>query len=144
MAPFVSLIHGVDSDRLLVEINKQAKKNDRIIPCLLQFHIAEEESKFGFSEDEILELINNDFFESLENISIDGVMGMATNTDNSDQVAKEFSSLKSSFDKLKENFDDSFRVISMGMSGDYELAIENGSNMVRIGSSIFGKRNYQK
>lgn len=144
MAPFVSLIHGVDSERLLSEINKQAKKNERVISCLLQFHIAEEESKFGFDMDEINSLISQDFFKTLENVEISGVMGMATNTDNSNQVAKEFSGLKSSFDSLKEYFGESFNTISMGMSGDYELAIENGSNMVRIGSSIFGKRNYQK
>lgn len=142
IAPFVSLIHGVDSFRLLQEINKQAAKQDRIIPCLLQFHIAEESTKFGLSLEEIKELIQSNAFADLNNISIHGVMGMATFTDNQDQVAKEFQTLKSIFDKISTDFSSDFKTISMGMSGDYELAIENGSNMVRVGSSIFGSRNY--
>jgi hypothetical protein len=142
MAPFVNLIHGVDSLKLLKEINKQALKNDRIIDCLLQMHIAEEETKFGLDEtelDEILVFIKN---EEFKNIRIAGYMGMATFTENQDQIKKEFLNLKSLFDKhqtLKtENFQ--LNILSMGMSGDYELAIDCGSNMVRIGSSIFGAR----
>lgn len=144
IAPFVSLIHGVDSFRLLQEINKQGAKHDRVIPCLLQFHIAEESTKFGLSLEEIKELIQSNAFADLNNISIHGVMGMATFTDNQDQVAKEFQTLKSIFDKISSDFSSDFQTISMGMSGDYELAIENGSNMVRVGSSIFGARNYAK
>lgn len=144
ITPFVSLIHGVDSERLLREINKQAAKNDRIVNCLLQFHIAKEETKFGFSREEILELISTGVFNELKNICIKGVMGMATNTDNQDEVAKEFSSLSSLANELQAHFGDDFKTVSMGMSGDYSLAIDNGSNMVRVGSSIFGHRNYQK
>lgn len=144
ITPFVSLIHGVDSERLLREINKQAAKNDRIVNCLLQFHIAKEETKFGFSREEILELISTGVFNELKNICIKGVMGMATNTDNQDEVSKEFSSLSSLANELQAHFGDDFKTVSMGMSGDYSLAIENGSNMVRVGSSIFGHRNYQK
>ena len=141
ITPFVSLIHGVDSERLLREINKQAAKNDRIVNCLLQFHIAKEETKFGFSREEILELISTGVFNELKNICIKGVMGMATNTDNQDEVAKEFSSLSSLANELQAHFGDDFKTVSMGMSCDYSLAIENGSNMVRVGSSIFGERN---
>lgn len=141
ITPFVSLIHGVDSERLLREINKQAAKNSRIVNCLLQFHIAEEETKFGFSHEEVSLLIQNDVFKELENVNIKGVMGMATNTDNQEQIAKEFSSLKTVANKLQTHFGNDFDTVSMGMSGDYSLAIENGSNMVRVGSSIFGERN---
>ena len=144
MAPFVSLIHGVDSLKLLEEINKQAKKNNRIIDCLLQIYIAEEETKFGLDEDEldeILHFVQNDKNE-MKNIRIVGLMGMATFTDNQNQIKKEFTHLKSIFDKLQFRKDAINRVstISMGMSGDYQLAIECGSTMVRIGSSIFGGR----
>lgn len=142
MAPFVSLIHGVDSLKLLKEINKQALKENRIIDCLLQIHIAEEETKFGLDEielDEILKHIQNDNFK---NIKVVGLMGMATFTENQDQIKKEFLHLKSVFDTHKslktENFE--LTTLSMGMSGDYQLAIECGSTMVRIGSSIFGTR----
>ncbi len=144
MAPFVSLIHGVDSLKLLEEINKQAKKNNRIIDCLLQIYIAEEESKFGLDEEELAGIIrfitqNNEIYK---NIRIVGLMGMATFTDNQNQVKKEFTHLKSIFDKLQplntENCQ--LNTVSMGMSGDYQLAIECGSTMVRIGSSIFGGR----
>lgn len=142
MAPFVSLIHGVDSLKLLKEINKQALKENRIIDCLLQMHIAEEETKFGLDEielDEILKHIQNDKFK---NIKIIGLMGMATFTENQDQIKKEFLHLKSVLDTHKslktENFE--LTTLSMGMSGDYQLAIECGSTMVRIGSSIFGTR----
>ncbi|MCU4157379.1 YggS family pyridoxal phosphate-dependent enzyme [Carboxylicivirga sp. A043] len=145
IAPFVSLIHGVDSEKLLKTINKEGKKNDRKIPCLLQVHIAEEETKFGFSESELLTMLNDELLSTLEFVEIKGVMGMATYTDNTDQIRKEFASLKQTFDKLKKSVfasNDNFTEISMGMSGDYLLAIEEGSTMVRVGSSIFGARNY--
>ena len=143
MAQFVSLIHGIDSLKLLEEINKQAKKNNRIIDCLLQIYIAEEETKFGLDEkelDEILHFVQNDK-EGMKNIRIVGLMGMATFTDNQDQIKKEFLHLKSIFDELcsKDAINRVF-TLSMGMSGDYKLAIECGSTMVRIGSSIFGER----
>ncbi|MCA0959398.1 YggS family pyridoxal phosphate-dependent enzyme [Muricauda ruestringensis] len=141
MAEFVSLIHGVDSPRLLKEINKQAKKHDRVIPCLLQIHIAEEDTKFGLDKNELDQLINSEEFKTMENIKIVGLMGMATFTDDKKQVSKEFALLKSLFDDLKTELPD-IGILSMGMSGDYQLAIKEGSNMVRIGSSIFGARNY--
>jgi len=141
MAEFVSLIHGVDSPRLLKEINKQAKKHDRVIPCLLQIHIAEEDTKFGLDKAELEELIESDTFKAMENIKIVGLMGMATFTDDTDQVRREFAQLKSMFDDLTTKLHD-ITTLSMGMSGDYQIAIEEGSNMVRIGSSIFGARNY--
>ena len=141
MAEFVSLIHGVDSPRLLKEINKQAKKHNRVIPCLLQIHIAEEDTKFGLDKAELEELIESDAFKAMENIKIVGLMGMATFTDDENQVRKEFAQLKSMFGNLKTKLDD-ITILSMGMSGDYQIAIEEGSNMVRIGSSIFGARNY--
>ena len=144
MAPFVSLIHGVDSLKLLEEINKQAKKNNRIIDCLLQVYIAEEESKFGLDEDEldeILHFVQNDK-EGMKNIRIVGLMGMATFTDNQNQIKKEFTHLKSIFDSYQNLKSEicNLKSLSMGMSGDYNLAIECGSTMVRIGSSIFGTR----
>ncbi|OIQ16964.1 MAG: YggS family pyridoxal phosphate enzyme [Flavobacterium sp. MedPE-SWcel] len=143
MAPFVNLIHGVDSLKLLKEINKQAKKHDRVINCLLQMHIAEEETKFGMDENELQELLNSDIFTTLENIKVIGIMGMATFTDNKEQVKKEFTQLKTIFESLStraitDNCE--LSTISMGMSGDYTLAISCGSTMVRIGSSIFGSR----
>lgn len=142
MAPFVSLIHGVDSLKLLEEINKQAHKNNRIIDCLLQIYIAKEESKFGLDEEELSELIASPKFKEMKNIRIVGLMGMATFTDNQNQIQKEFSNLKSIFDNHKnlktENCN--LKSLSMGMSGDYQLAIACGSTMVRIGSSIFGGR----
>ena len=142
MAPFVSLIHGVDSLKLLEEINKQAKKKNRIIDCLLQIYIAEEESKFGLDEEELNEILVSETFKEMKNIQIIGLMGMATFTDNQEQIKKEFTHLKTIFDcyqNLKtENCQ--LNTISMGMSGDYQLAIECGSTMVRIGSSIFGGR----
>jgi len=141
MAEFVSLIHGVDSPRLLKEINKQAKKHDRVIPCLLQIHIAEEDTKFGLDENELHELIGSEAFKEMGHIKIVGLMGMATFTDDENQVRKEFVQLKSLFDDLKTKLND-IAILSMGMSGDYKIAIEEGSNMVRIGSSIFGARNY--
>lgn len=143
MASFVSLVHGVDSLRLLEEINKQALKNNRVIDCLLQVHIAEEETKFGLSESELNELLQSESFSQLKNIKIKGLMGMATFTDNQNQIEKEFKHLKSVFDRLyqtqkTDNYE--MKILSMGMSGDYQLAIECGSTMVRIGSSIFGTR----
>lgn len=145
IAPFVSLIHAVDSLKLLKEINKQAQKNKRVIDCLLQFHIAEEETKFGLNMAEAVEIIESSEFRSMKNISIAGVMGMATNTFDEIQITTEFSKLKSYFNELKRTFfsaNNAFKEISMGMSGDYKLAIEEGSTLVRIGSSIFGVRNY--
>jgi len=150
MAPFVSLIHGVDSLKLLEEINKQAKKNNRIIDCLLQIYIAEEESKFGLDEEELSALLASSTFKEMKNIRITGLMGMATFTDNQNQIKKEFTHLKSIFDGLNDT-DKSRKdgmqsvstildTLSMGMSGDYQLAISCGSTMVRIGSSIFGGR----
>lgn len=141
MAPYVSLIHGVDSFRLLKEIDKQGKNHDRIIPCLLQMHIAEESTKFGLDTEELQDLVASDEFKSLQNIVIQGLMGMATFTDDQEQIKKEFKSLKATFDALKGQLP-KISVLSMGMSGDYQLAIEEGSTMVRIGSSIFGARNY--
>jgi pyridoxal phosphate enzyme (YggS family) len=142
MAPFVSLIHGVDSLKLLQEINKQALKNNRIIDCLLQVYIAEEESKFGLDESELKELLTDVAFKELKNIRILGLMGMATFTEDQNQIKKEFTHLKSIFDSIKTNNTSNCQLstISMGMSGDYQLAIECGSTMVRIGSSIFGGR----
>ena len=144
IAPFIELIHAVDSFKLLKEINKQAKKNKRTIDCLLQFHIAQEESKFGLSFVEAQELLSTPEFIELQNISITGVMGMATFTDNEEQVREEFQALENYFNVIKSHFfkfNDAFETISMGMSGDYQLAIEEGSTMVRVGSSIFGGRN---
>ncbi|MBL0737432.1 YggS family pyridoxal phosphate-dependent enzyme [Flavobacterium sp. GN10] len=146
MAPYVTLIQGVDSLKLLQEINKQALKNNRIIDCLLQIHIAEEESKFGLDENELNELLTSSEFKELKNIRILGLMGMATFTEDQNQIKKEFTHLKSIFDSLKsiEGYGKDalqyISTISMGMSGDYPLAIECGSTMVRIGSSIFGGR----
>jgi len=143
IAEFVHLIHAVDSVKLLKEINKQALKHNRVVNCLLQFHIADEESKFGYNLSEAKSLLNSEEFKSLENINIVGVMGMATFTDNQDQVRSEFKQLKKNYDDLKSEFfqeKNDFTEISMGMSGDYMIAIEEGSTMVRVGSSIFGAR----
>ncbi|CAL2078305.1 YggS family pyridoxal phosphate-dependent enzyme [Tenacibaculum sp. 190524A05c] len=144
MAHFVDLIHGVDSLKTLQEINKQAKKHNRVINCLLQARIAEEETKFGLSFDDIQEIVNDDSFKELTNIKVVGLMGMATFTDNQAQVKKEFTSLESFFNTIKVEVKNNFelKILSMGMSGDYQLAIDCGSTMVRIGSSIFGARNY--
>ena len=144
LAPFVHLIHGVDSLRLLQEINKQAAKHDRVINCLLQIYIADEETKFGLSEEEVKELLTSEVFKELNNIKIIGLMGMATNTDDQTQIRQEFRSLKALFEELK-TFSPSnvlMSEISMGMTGDYQIACEEGSTMVRIGSAIFGARNY--
>ncbi len=145
VAPFISLIHGVDSLKLLKNINKEGRKNKRVIPCLLQFHIAEEESKFGLDLAEADELLSSSDFAGLDFVVLRGVMGMATYTDNLNQVRKEFQSLKHSFHHLKETYfqnQPSFSEISMGMSDDYQLAVGEGSTMVRVGSKIFGEREY--
>lgn len=144
MAPFVSLVHGVDRLKLLKEINKQAIHNNRVISCLLQIKIAEEDSKFGMSVSDAKQLLESDALNSLENIHISGVMGMATFTDDQKQIESEFQRLKSAFDSLKtiENNRSDLQIISMGMSGDYQLAIACGSTMIRVGSHIFGERNY--
>ena len=141
MAPFVDLIHGVDKFKTLKEINKQAKKHDRIINCLLQVKIAKEETKFGFSFDEIETILLSEELADLEHIKIVGFMGMATFTEDQQQLKEEFLSLKNLFDKLKTQ-NSSLKILSMGMCGDYPLAIANGSTMIRVGSSIFGNRNY--
>lgn len=140
MAEYVAIIHGVDSLKLLKEIDKQAKKHDRIISCLLQIHIAEEDTKFGFNEEELNALTQNPEFIHLENIKVAGLMGMATFTDDKDQIRREFKTLKALFENLKVELP-TIEILSMGMSGDYEIGIEEGSTMVRIGSSIFGARN---
>jgi pyridoxal phosphate enzyme (YggS family) len=143
IAPFVSLIHAVDSLKLLQEINKEAAKNNRVINCLLQIYIAKEESKFGLDYDEVEALLQGKEFTALQNIKIVGLMGMATNTSDEQIVSKEFMSLADFFKKLKSSeslINHDFKIISMGMSNDYTIAIACGSNMVRIGSSIFGSR----
>ncbi|MDC0176964.1 YggS family pyridoxal phosphate-dependent enzyme [Polaribacter sp.] len=141
MAHFVDLIHGVDSLKTLKEINKQAKKHDRSINCLLQAKIAKEETKFGLSFQEIEAIFCSEEFLELKNIKVVGFMGMATFTDNQQQLQEEFLALKDFFNKLKTQ-DSKLNILSMGMSGDYPLAISKGSNMIRVGSAIFGHRNY--
>lgn len=141
MAPFVSLIHGVDSLKLLKEINKQAVKNDRVIECLLQIKIASEDSKFGMSETDAQTIFTSEVLEGLTSVRIVGLMGMATFTNDQEQLSKEFSYLKSVFDTFRSRHS-ALSILSMGMSGDYPLAIEHGSTMVRVGSAIFGARNY--
>lgn len=143
IAPFVELIHGVDSLKLLQEINKQAAKNKRVINCLLQVYIADEDTKFGLGFDEIIELLRSEEFSALQNIKVVGLMGIATNTKNEKQISLEFNELKVFFDGIKASFFreiDIFKEISTGMSADYKSAVEEGSTMVRIGSGIFGKR----
>ena len=139
MAEYVRLIHGVDSLKLLEEINKQALKHNRIIDCLLQVHIAQEDTKFGFDENELLKLLLSKEFLELKNIKITGLMGMASFSDDENLVKKEFEYLKSIFDDLNIN-EYNLEILSMGMSGDYKIAINCGSNMIRIGSSVFGSR----
>ena len=141
MAKYVSLIHGVDSFKLLKEINNQAAKHCRTINCLLQLHIAEETTKFGFDEQELDEMISLYKLHNLTNINILGLMGMATYTEDKNQIAKEFLNLRNIYDNTKKILP-KITILSMGMSGDYKIAIEKGSTMVRIGSSIFGARNY--
>jgi len=143
MAPFVSLIHSADSYRLIKEINKQGKINNRVINCLLQIKIASEESKFGFTEKEATDFLNSDEYVSFKNIKIVGLMGMATFTDDQRKIDQEFNKLKIFYKKVNRS-NSEINVLSMGMSNDYPIAIRNGSTMVRIGSSIFGKRNYIK
>jgi len=141
MAPFVALIHAVDSLKLLKEINKRAKQNERTINCLLQIKIAEEDSKFGIDKDDAKEILISEAYSKMEHVNITGLMGMATFTDDKDQVRSEFKHLKSVFDKFRDEHPE-LKELSMGMSGDYEIAVDSGSTMVRIGSSIFGERNY--
>lgn len=145
IAPFVHLIHAVDSLKLLREINKQAEKNDRIIPCLLQFKIASEDSKYGLDKAEALEVLQSDEYKELNHVVIHGVMGMATFTEDAGQVRKEFQTLHGIFLELQEQFFQDaphFREISMGMSDDYPIALEEGSTLLRVGSLLFGKREY--
>lgn len=143
IAPFVALVHAVDSFKLLEEINKQAQKNNRVIKCLLQVYIAKEETKFGLDYEEVNQILNSKEFNALKHIQIVGLMGMATNTADKNIVEKEFLALAEFFKKLKQGVNSigaNFSILSMGMSGDYKIAIACGSNMVRIGSSIFGNR----
>jgi pyridoxal phosphate enzyme (YggS family) len=143
IAPFISMIQSVDSLKLLQEINKQAEKNKRVIDCLLQIYIADEETKFGLGFDEAIELLRSEEYTALKNVRLRGLMGIATNTDKEKQLKDEFHELKTFFDGMKQSFfrkEESFDVVSMGMSSDYELAIEQGSNMIRVGSTIFGGR----
>lgn len=143
IAPFVSLIHSVDSTRLLQEINRQAARVDRVLPCLLQVHIADESSKFGFTPDEVTQLIEGDAWKDLPHVAVKGLMGMATLTEDQDQIRNEFRGLKRLFEKFKATQlppSVSMEILSMGMSGDFRIAIEEGSTMVRVGSAIFGPR----
>lgn len=143
IAPFISMIQSVDSIKLLQEINKHAEKSKRVIDCLLQIYIADEETKFGLGFDEAIELLRSEEYAALKNIRVRGLMGIATNTDSEKQVKEEYYELKTFFDGIKLSFfrkEDSFDTLSMGMSSDYKLAIEQGSNMVRLGSNIFGGR----
>ena len=145
IAPYVSMIHSIDSFDLLKEVNKHAAKHNRVIPCLLQFHIASEETKFGFSQEECEEMLQSADFQELKNVKIHGVMGMATFTDDQEQVRREFHHLHQIFDELKTHFfsqNPDFKELSMGMTEDYPIAIQEGSTLIRIGSAIFGPRNY--
>ena len=147
IAPYVSMIHSIDSFDLLKEVNKHAIKNERTIPCLLQFHIADEETKFGFTLEECEEMLLNESFQELKNVKIHGVMGMATFTDDQEQVRREFHHLHQIFDELKTRYfsqNPDFKELSMGMSEDYPIAVEEGSTLVRIGSAIFGPRVYDR
>lgn len=140
MAPFVHLIHGIDSLKLLKEINKQAEKNNRVINCLLQVYIAKEETKFGFEPEEITQLLESEEFKNFKNIRVTGLMGMATFTENTAQIEKEFHFINTFFNQLKNKY--GMNELSIGMSSDYSIALNHGSTMVRIGSAIFGERNY--
>ncbi len=147
IAPFVHLVHSVDSLKLLAEIDKEAKKCNRVISCLLQFHTASEETKFGLLKEEAVQILESESYKQMQNVKICGVMGMATNTDDTNLIRQEFKNLKSIFDYLKSNYfaeSQCFETISMGMSEDYQIAIEEGSTIVRVGSSIFGERDYSK
>ncbi|MBI34986.1 MAG: YggS family pyridoxal phosphate-dependent enzyme [Flavobacteriales bacterium] len=143
IAPFISLIHGVESFKLIKEINKQGLKNNRVIRILLQFHIADESTKFGFKIEEVLEILNSNEFKTLKNIEVQGVMGMASFVSDHEKIRKEFSNLQAIYEQLKNSFfanQETFNILSMGMSGDYKIAINEGSTMIRLGSSIFGAR----
>ncbi|MGJ1430507.1 YggS family pyridoxal phosphate-dependent enzyme [Sphingobacterium spiritivorum] len=143
IAPFIHMIESVDSVKLLKEINKHALKHDRVIDCLLQVYIADENTKFGLDHTELIELLRDEEFSSLKNIRIRGLMGIATNTENEKVIKEEFYELKMLFDGVKSSFfrkEDTFDTLSMGMSSDYRLAIEQGSTMIRLGSTVFGKR----
>jgi|SRR6185437_5672092 len=143
IASFISMIQSVDSLKLLQEIDKHAEKNNRVIDCLLQIYIADEETKFGLGFDETIELLRAEEFTALKHVRIRGMMGIATNTENEKQIKEEYYELKTFFDGIKQSFfrkDDTFNVISMGMSSDYKIAIDQGSNMIRVGSTIFGQR----
>ena len=145
IAPYVALIHSIDSFSLLQEVNKYAVKNNRVIPCLLQFHIADEKTKFGFSLEECEAMLQSPEFQQLQNIAIHGVMGMATFTDNQEQVRQEFHHLHQIFEELRTRYfaqNPDFKELSMGMTDDYPIAISEGSTLIRIGSAIFGPRNY--
>lgn len=147
IAPFITLIQSVDSIKLLKEINKHGRKHDRVIDCLLQIHIADEESKFGLDHEGLIELLRSEELPELKNIRIVGLMGIATNTDNEKVIREEFYELKTLFDGIKVSFfrkEPSFNILSMGMSSDYRLAIKEGSNMIRVGSAIFGERDYSE
>ena len=143
IAPFINLIHSVDSERLMREIEKQAAANNRIISCLLQLHVAEEDTKSGFTPDECLEFLNRGIWRECTHVKFTGIMGMATFTEDEAKVRSEFKKLKSLFDSVKAEYfamDPEFNVLSMGMTGDYQIAVEEGSNMIRIGTLIFGER----
>ena len=143
IAPFISMIQSVDSIKLLQEIDKHAQKNNRVIDCLLQVYIADEETKYGLGFDELIELLRSEEFSALKHIRIRGLMGIATNTDNAKQIKDEFYELRTFFDGIKQSYfrkENTFDTLSMGMSSDYKIAIEQGSNMVRLGSTIFGQR----
>lgn len=145
LAPWVYMIHGVDSEKLLGVINKEGEKHNRVMDCLLQIHIAKEDTKFGFSRDELFDLGESKIFETLTNVRICGLMGMATFTEDEGLVKNEFRYLRNLFNELKTSYfanDSFFKELSMGMSGDYKIAIEEGSTIVRIGSQIFGERSY--
>ncbi|MGN0057858.1 MAG: YggS family pyridoxal phosphate-dependent enzyme [Phocaeicola plebeius] len=145
IAPYIAMIHAVDTYKLLAEIDRQAAKAGRIIPCLLEIHIAQEASKYGFTFDSCREMLRSEPWQSLQHVRIAGVMGMATNTDDEAQIRQEFASLRAFADELKESFfadNADFREVSMGMSHDYRLAVSEGSTLVRVGSKIFGERIY--
>lgn len=147
IVPFVYMIHSIDNLKLLKEVDKRAKKIDKKVKCLLECHIAEESSKRGFSESELFEMIDSEDFWLLKNVEISGLMGIATHTDDQNQIRKEFKYLKSLFDKIKTSYYNDnvyFKELSMGMTSDYKIAIEEGASIVRIGSAIFGQRNYSK
>ena len=147
IAPFVSLIHGIDTPKLLKVVDKEGAKVGRVIPCLLQLHIASEETKFGFSREECLEMLSSGILADLHHVQICGLMGMATNTDDEVQIRQEFRFLHSFFEELKESYlkdEPAFKELSMGMSDDYPIAIEEGSTLIRVGTMIFGERDYSK